>query len=79
MVMVMLGVVRRLLDVMMMPVMTAGLVVVMVVVRSRGRRGLGSGDATREQAGAHHERSENFLHRGIPGSVDRGRNCAACI
>jgi len=78
MVMVMLGVVCRLLDVMMMLVMMAGFVM-MVVMRSRGGGGLGGGDATREQAGAHHERSEDFLHCGIPGSVDRGRNCAACI
>jgi len=61
---VLLQSVSHLLDVMMLLV-----VLVVMVMRNRMRGFLGSSNAGDEQAGADHQRGEDFLHRDIPGSV----------
>jgi uncharacterized membrane protein len=63
--MVMPALVGHLLGMVVMPVMVVSLVMaVMVMVMVMMHRGgsLRGGDAARNQASAHHERSEDFLH-----------------
>ena len=58
------GLANHLLDVMMLLV-----VLVVMVMRNRMRRFLGSSNAADKQAGADHQRGEDFLHGDVPESV----------